>query len=199
MWSEVMDYVIDLESIKKQYRYKEENESSTRITHTPPKRIKIFPFDTKFNNKFNSQFEGNFEGIISDFTRIVVEKIQKDKNDKNKIIEKMLEKIHNIPEERKIYLKDFFEEIFFHEDSLLFVHPKLVFRLRESDTKEIASYLVDVLLDGENKKKIQDLYGEENKREDVFTKVLLSSLEKLEDKKYQASYFGKLKNSKKIY
>jgi len=187
-----LSYNIDLDAVKKQFRYKEDPNKTLKIIHVEPKRAKFIPFNTKFNSD-----NLDFSGFVGDFSRKTINKkaskiISKD------LINKMTSNILNLPEDKKMYMNDFFEELFFEDGQLLFTHPKLVFWLKESNNVEIAQFLVDIFMEEVEEELLEKVYSKEY-TEDVLTKNLLSSLEEIKDSNIKKSYICKLSVVKKIF
>lgn len=187
-----MLYNINLDIIKKQFRYKEDPNKSLKVTHVEPKRAKFIPFNTKFNND-----NLDFSGFVGDFARKTINK-KANKIISKDLIEKMTSNISNLPENKKTYMNDFFQELFFEDGELLFTHPKLVFWLKESNNGEIAQFLVNIFMEEIEEALLKKVYSKEY-TEDVLTKNLLNSLESLKESQIKNSYICKLPVVKNIF
>lgn len=190
-----MKHYIDLDIVKKQFRYVENEDISMKITHAEPQHAKYLPFNTKFNEN-----NLNFEGFMGDFMRKSLNK-KSIKVEVNKLLEEVIKKISNIDKisiREKNRVKSFFEELYFEDGKLLCVHPKLAFWLEEGSNKEIAKFLVDIFLDVESKEKIEKIKNID-KIDQITTKLVIDSLEELKEVKEKSLYICALPYIKKIF
>lgn len=177
-----MIYQLDFEMIKKHLIVVEKG--TEKLKHNPPQNAKILPFDTKYNES-----KIDFSRISGDFLRKAINK-QGPKEITEELLEGVLSKITNVSElsdSERIKVKTFFEDLYFEDNNLIFVHPKLAFWLKEGGSKKVAQFLVDLLIGEEDKEKIKRIYEKEEKNQ-LTTKILLDSLSDLKDSNVKPSY-----------
>jgi len=191
-------YSINLNEIIKNYKYDIESNKKFKIIHSSTQKIKLFPFTTRYEEKFKGDKSKQFENFIGDFARKAINK-DIDKNiNKSEILENIINNISNLQEEKKSYIKSFFEELFFEEENLVFSHPKLIFRLPKSNVEEIAYFMVDVFL-SETNKEFLEIYEDSNDSDDILIQLLLNSLSKLKESKYSQNYYSNFISLKRIF
>lgn len=183
-----MIFKIDRKGLEKQFRYSPKEELTVKLTHTQPKKANFLFFDTKFNKDKDLVFDE----VIGNYSRRLTGKMLEENIERDALLEGMLSKINNIPPEKRDYLLNFFKEIFFEENELLFTHPKLMFYLKGNNQGKISDFISDIYSSSVLKENIREIFNKDIEKEDIFLKMLLNSLGELKDKKYKKKYENKI-------
>ncbi len=180
---------INIEDIQIQYKWtKKEGTGKAEINHAQPKKIKILPYTTK-------KPITSFKGVSGDFARKAAGLVLlEDTKGKDEILDRVLENISNIPKERKIEIRDLFEELFFHEGEVYFSHPKILFNIDGRSSrdnkifKELGGFLADIFTDEELKECFKKITQEDISKENVLLQIFLMSFDGLKEKDGKNTY-----------
>lgn len=190
---------LDLEKIKKQFMYKEDEEKEFKITHNKPDRACFFPYSLKSNEKSFNMKDG-----LGTLGRLIIDKkinkVESQLESENYVIDEILKKINGIPQNKKDYLKRFFKDLFFTENKLELVHPKLLFFLNTQEQKsEIPLFIRDVFINEKLKDKFLELYSNQKQEMDILTKMLIDTLNQLETFEKKNVYYNKVEYIVEIF
>ena len=168
---EVNDFKIDLEGIRKSFRF------DKKINHSHGEKYKLLPYKTKDANIVN-----DFSGVIGSISRLIS---NKKLNDEFKVEEFIEEVADNIGEYQgdtnREYFKDIIRTMFIDNDNLVNFDIKTINYIKStSDDEKIANFIYSVLFNEDIKNDVRLYY--DKKVENIMYNLVLKSLPKLEEK-----------------
>jgi len=173
-------YELDLESIGKDFKFKEDGEikhGEYNLKHSQGKKIKLLPYTTKKEN-----IVCNFTGVVGSFCRIACDKKLNNSFDVNEFINNVIELVKEFEDENaRIEFKNIINSIFIKEGKLVDFNIKTMNYIESSSHEDnIAEFLFSIFIDDELKNSIMDLYDKENNN--VLNKLVLKSLPDLDNR-----------------
>ena len=177
-----MEFKLDLESIKKDYKYKtEENIIANKfnLTHSQCNRLRLLPYAA--NDK---KIVLNFEGVIGELSRIICDKKLKNKFNVDEFIENVSEEIEEFKgENSKQIFKEIIKTIFVKNDKLTDFNIKTMnYVVSYNSEEKYAMFLFSIFFDEEIKKSIKECYMK--KEENILNRLVLKALSELINEKY---------------
>jgi DNA phosphorothioation-dependent restriction protein DptG len=191
-----MDYLNNLNVLRNNLEMKSTKKG---LTHNTNKTFPVLPFPTREPER--AKFESGFNGVIGEFVRIISNKKLVKHLDSSNNMDKIIEKVQ-VNEEDKPYFEEFIKQYLNHSSNdLMIFHPSVFkfFELTKGNEAKgevrIAHFLRDIFSEKDSLK----FMFEKDNINDVIAKLVLESLDNLEDKITKHLYINQLTYIEKLF